>query len=179
MVSAKNVDVGEVTSGTVGTVTIIDTSALLAQVTVPDKVVGKLQVGESVPVVVSAVGDTPITGVIDTISPDVDSKNNSYTVKVKIDNANGKLEAGMFTKISLPDQKKDNATVVPNEAVKIENGVTYIYTVEGNKVKKIGVETGIANDKITEITTSIKADTELITEGQNLLANGETIHVVK
>ena len=54
VVSAKNVDVGAIASGTAGTVTIIDTSALIAQITVPDKIVGKLQVGQSVPVVVNA-----------------------------------------------------------------------------------------------------------------------------
>ena len=79
----------------------------------------------------------------------------------------------MFAKISLPDQKKDNAIVVPNEAVKIENGVKYIYTVEGNKIKKIVVETGIANDKITEITTSIKAGYRNYYRRTKFINNGE------
>jgi HlyD family secretion protein len=180
VISAKNVDVGTIASGTSGTVTIIDTSSLIAQITVPDKVVGKLQVGETVSVDISAAGDGTINAVIDNISPDVDSKNNSYTVKVKIDNSNGSLKAGMFAKISIPDQQKDNAIVVPNEALKVENGVKYIYTVESNKIKRLVVETGIANDKITEITTaSVKAGTEIITEGQSLLTDGEKVKVVK
>lgn len=180
IVSAKNVDVGAIASGTVGTVTIIDTSSLIAQINVPDKIVGKLQLGQSVPVVVNALSDKPITGVIDNISPDATSKNNSYIVKVKIDNSNGELKSGMFAKISIPDQKKDNAVVVPNEALKVENGVKYIYTVEANKIKRLVVETGIDNDKITEITTSsVKAGTEIITEGQSLLNDGDKVNVVK
>lgn len=180
VVSAKNVDVGTITSGTSGTVTIIDTSSLIAQITVPDKVVGKLQVGETVSVDISAAGDGTINGVIDNISPDVDSKNNSYTVKVKIDNSNGSLKAGMFAKLSIPDQQKDNAIVVPNEALKVENGVKYLYTVESNKIKRVVVETGIANDKTTEITTaSVKTGTEIITEGQSLLTDGEKVKVVQ
>lgn len=180
VVSAKNVDVGSIASGTSGTVTIIDTSSLKAQITVPDKVIGKLQVGQTVPVVVSAVGDETINGVIDTISPDVDSKNNSYIVKVKIDNSNGNLKAGMFAKVSIPDQQKDNATIVPNEALKVENGVKYIYTVESSKIKRVVVQTGIANDKVTEITTdTVKAGTEIVTEGQSLLTDGEKVNIVK
>lgn len=180
VVSAKNVDVGSIASGTSGTVTIIDTSSLKAQITVPDKVIGKLQVGQTVPVVVSAVGDETINGVIDTISPDVDSKNNSYIVKVKIDNSNGNLKAGMFAKVSIQDQQKDNATIVPNEALKVENGVKYIYTVESSKIKRVVVQTGIANDKVTEITTdTVKAGTEIVTEGQSLLTDGEKVNIVK
>ena len=67
-------------------------------------------------------------------------KTNCYTVKVKIDNSNGALQAGMFAKISLPDQKKDNVLTVPNEAINIENGVDYIYTVDTGKIKKVIVE---------------------------------------
>ncbi|MBC2580760.1 efflux RND transporter periplasmic adaptor subunit [Clostridium sp. DJ247] len=179
VVSAKNVEVGEITSGTTGTITIIDTSSLIAQVTVPDRIIGKLQVGQTVPVAVNALSDKTITGVIDNISPDADSKNNSYTVKVKIDNSNGELKAGMFAKISIPDQKKDNAVVVPNEAIKVENGVKYIYTVESNKIKRVVVETGIANDKITEVAGNVKVGTEIITEGQSLLNDGDKVNVVK
>lgn len=180
IVSAKNVEVGTIASGTAGTVTIIDTSSLIAQITVPDKIVGKLQVGQNVPVVINALSDKAITAVVDSISPDVDSKSNSYIVKVKIDNSSGELKAGMFAKVSIPDQNRDNAVIVPNEAIKVENGVKYLYTVENSKIKRIVVETGIANDKITEITTGgVKVGTEIITEGQSLLNDGQKVNVVK
>lgn len=178
VVSAKNVDLGSIASGSSGTVTIIDTSSLIAEITVPDKIIGELQVGQTVPVVINALSDKTITGVIDNISPDVDSKNNSYIVKVKIDNSNGELKPGMFAKVSITNQKKDNAVTVPNEALKVENGVKYIYTVENNKIKRIVVETGIANDKITEITGGVKAGTDIITEGQSLLNDGDKVNVI-
>lgn len=179
VVSAKDAEVGEMTSSSSGTVTIIDSSSLIAQITVPDKVVGKLQIGQTVTVGISAAGSEDVKAVIDSISPDVDSKNNYYIVKVKIDNSNGSLKAGMFAKVSIPDQQKDNATIVPNEALKVENGVKYLYTVESSKIKRVVVETGIANDKITEITTaSVKPGTEIITEGQSLLTDGEKVKVV-
>ncbi|MBV7275673.1 efflux RND transporter periplasmic adaptor subunit [Clostridium sp. PL3] len=179
VVSVKNVEVGEITSGSAGSVTVIDTSSLIAQITVPDKVVGKLQVGQSVPVTIDAAGNKSITGVVDNISPDVDSKSNSYIIKIKIDNSNGELKSGMFAKISIPDQQKDTAVVVPNEALKEENGIKYLYTVENSKIKKIAVETGIANDKITEIKTdTIKVGTNIITEGQSLLNDGDKVNVV-
>lgn len=180
VVSVKNVEVGEVTGGTVGTVTIIDTSSLITQITVPDKIVGKLQVGQKVSVVINAVGDKAIEAVIDSISPDTDSKNNSYIVKVKIDNPNGELRSGMFAKVSIPDQNRDNAVIVPNEALKVENGVKYLYTVENNKIKRVVVQTGISNDKITEIAAGdVKSGTEIITEGQSLLNDGDKVNVVK
>lgn len=179
VVSAETVDVGAVTSATEGTVTIIDPSSLVAQISVPDKAIGKLKVGQSVPVTVDASGDKSITGVIDNISPDSDPKTNTYTIKVKIDNSNGDLQSGMFATISIPDQDKNNVLTVPNEALTVENSVDYIYTVVGDKIKKVQVTIGISNDKITEITGNVKDGAEIITEGQNILNNGEQVKVVK
>lgn len=180
IVSAKNVELGQITGGTAGTVTIIDTSSLIAQITVPDRIVSKLQVGQNVQIEINALNGKVITAVVDNISPDVDSKSNSYIIKVKIDNASGELKAGMFAKVSIPDQNRDNAVIVPNEAIKVENGVKYLYTVENSTIKRVVVETGITNDKITEIkSTNVKAGTEIVTEGQSLLNEGEKVNIVK
>lgn len=179
VVSAKDVKVGQLAGGQSGSVTIIDSSSFIAEVNVPDKVIGKLQVGQSVQVTVSALDNKKVTGVIDKISPNSNSKDNSYTVKVKIDNSNGELKAGMFARVSLPSENKNNILTIPNEAIKMENNVNYLYVADNGKVKKVSVEVGICNDKVTEITGNIKEGIDVIIEGQNLLSNGDKVNVVK
>lgn len=179
VVSAKDVKVGQLAGGQSGSVTIIDSSSFIAEVSVPDTVVGKVQVGQSVQVSINALDNKKVAGVIDKISPNSNSKDNSYTVKVKIDNSNGELKAGMFAKVSLPSEKKDNILTVPNEAIKIENNVNYLYVADNGKVKKVSVDVGISNEKVTEITGNIKEGTDVIIEGQNLLSNGDKISVAK
>lgn len=179
VVSAKDVKVGQLAGGQSGSVTIIDSSSFIADVSVPDKVVGKIQIGQSVQVSVSALDNKKLTGVIDKISPNSNSRDNSYTVKVKIDNSTDELIAGMFARISLPSEKKDKILVVPNEALKMENNVNYLYVANNGKVKKISVNTGISNEKVTEVTGNIKEGMEVIVEGQNLLSNGDNVTAVK
>lgn len=179
VVSAKDVKVGQLAGGQSGSVTIIDSSSFIAEVSVPDTVIEKIQVGQSLQVSINALDDKKITGVIDKISPNSNSKDNSYTVKVKIDNSNGELKAGMFAKVSLPSEKKDNILTVPNEAIKMENNVNYLYVADNGKVKKVSVDVGISNEKVTEITGNIKEGTDVIIEGQNLLSNGDKITIAK
>lgn len=179
IVSSRDIEVGQIAGGQSGSVTVIDSSTLTAEITVPDKMLGKIQVGQSVPVAITALEDKRISGVIDTISPEANSKDNSYVVKIKIDNSNGDMKAGMFAKVSLQAENKDNVLTVPNQAIKMENGVNYIYIVENSKVRKVSVDTGISNDKSTEITGNIKADADIITEGQNLLDDGEKVNIAK
>lgn len=179
IVAAKDVEVGQMTGGQSGSVTVIDSTSVTAEITVPDKILGRLQVGQSIPVVVSALENKEMPGVIETISPEANSKDNSYIVKIKIDNANGEIKSGMFAKVSLQTESKDNVLTVPNQAIKIENGVNYIYIVENGKIKKVSVNIGISNNKFTEVSGNIKENDDIITEGQSILADGEKVNIVK
>lgn len=179
IVAAKDVEVGQMAGGQSGSVTVIDSTSVTAEITVPDKMLGRLQVGQSIPVVVSALENKEMPGVIETISPEANSKDNSYIVKIKVDNANGEIKSGMFAKVSLQAESKDNVLIVPNQAIKIENGVNYIYTVENGKIKKVSVNTGISNNKFTEVSGNIKENDDIITEGQSILADGEKVNIVK
>ncbi|AZV56920.1 efflux RND transporter periplasmic adaptor subunit [Clostridium sp. AWRP] len=179
VVSVKDVKVGQIAGGQSGSVTIIDSSSFTAEISIPDKVVRKIQVGQSVQVSVSALDNKKVTGVIDKISPNSSSKDNSYTVKVKISNSTGGLKTGMFAKVSLPSEKKDNILTVPNEALKIENNVNYLYIAENGKVKKLSVDVGISDEKVTEVIGNIKPGANVIVEGQNLLSNGDKVNIAK
>lgn len=179
VISSRDIEVGQIAGGQSGSVTVIDSGTLTAEITVPDKMLGKIQVGQSVPVAITALEDKKIAGVIDTISPDANSKDNSYVVKIKIDNSDGDMKAGMFAKVSLQAENKYNVLTVPNQAIKIENGVNYIYIVENSNIRKVSVGTGISNDKSTEVTGNVKAGADIITEGQNLLDDGEKVNIVK
>lgn len=179
VVSSKDVEVGQMASSQSGSVTVIDSSTLTAEITVPDKMVEKLQVGQTVSVTITALDNKKISGVVGVISPNANSKDSSYTVKVRIDNSNNELKAGMFAKVSLQAESKANVLTVPNQAIRIENGVNYIYVVENSKVRKVSVDTGISNDKSTEVSGNVKAGADIVTEGQNLLDDGEKVNVVK
>lgn len=179
VVAAKDVEVGQMAGGQSGSVTVIDSSTVTAEITVPDKILGKLQVGQSIPVVISALENKEVTGAIETISPQANSKDNSYIVKIKIDNSNGEMKAGMFAKVSIQAESKDNVLVVPNQAIKMENGVNYIYTVENSKIKKVSVTTGISNNKFTEVSGNIKESNDIVTEGLSILGDGEKVNIMK
>ncbi|AFM42278.1 RND family efflux transporter, MFP subunit [Desulfosporosinus acidiphilus SJ4] len=178
IVSAKDVKVGGMVSSQSGSVTVIDPSSMIAEINVPDVVIGKIKLGQTVPVSINAVKDKKVTGVITTISPNSNAKDNSYLVKVTIDNSQNDLTAGMFIKISLPAESRSNILLVPNEALSIENNVNYLYAVVDGKVKKIAVTVGISDNKNTEVQGNISKDMDVVTEGQSFLNEGEKVNIV-
>ncbi|AZV57282.1 efflux RND transporter periplasmic adaptor subunit [Clostridium sp. AWRP] len=179
VVSAVNIHQGEITSGAQASVTIVNSSSIMAEVNVPDSMLSKIKVGQSIPVTIPSLSGKKLTGTIDTITPNADSKTQQYLIKVRISNSDARLTSGMYSKVSFPDQVKNNVMTVPNETVKIENGVPYLFAVRSNKVKKIAVTTGLSNDKVTEITSSnIEAGDKIITSGQTFLNNGDKVKVI-
>ncbi len=179
VVSAVNIHQGEITPSGQASVTIVDSSSIMAETDVPDTMLSKIKVGQSISVTIHSLSDKKVTGTIDTITPSADSKTQEYVIKVRIPNSDGSLKSGMYSKVSFPDQVKDNVITVPNETVKIENGVSYLFTVRSNKVKKIAVTTGLSNDKVTEITSSnIESGDRIITEGQTFLNDGDKVKVL-
>ncbi|SHI19253.1 efflux RND transporter periplasmic adaptor subunit [Desulfosporosinus lacus] len=176
-VSGRNVDEGEIISGSTAALTIIDTDTMMAEISVPDKVVAKIEKGEIISLKMNALENKLVEGVVDYISPNADSKSKAYTIKILL-NTTDDLKSGMFAKVVLPEAVKENVLTVPNEAIKTENSGSVVYLVAEGSVKKVQVTTGLANDRFTEIIDGLKVGDEVITEGQIFLNEGEKVNVV-
>lgn len=179
VVSIRNISEGEITSSAVPAFTIINTGTILVETSVSDKMAQKLQKGQKAAVKVSGLDNKKIEGVIDSISPAADARTFSYTVKVKIDNADNVLKSGMFARVIFNIDNKNQVLTVPNESIVVENGVQYIYVVENGLIHKKVVSTGISDEKKTEITSNLSQGNYVVTEGQNFLNDGDKVNIVK
>ena len=179
VVSVRNIDVGEMTSSGVPAFTIINTGTLTVETNVSDKMIQKIKKGQNISIKLNGTDNKNIEGVIESISPAADAKTLTYTVKIKIDNADGTLKSGMFARVIFSIDRKDQVLSVPNEAVVVENGVPYVYLVEGETIKKKVVSTGISDEKRTEITGNLNQGDYIVTEGQNFLNDDDKVNIVK
>lgn len=175
-VSVRNVDEGEILSGSAPALTIIDTDRMIAEISVPDKMVDKVEEGQIITLKLNAMENKIAEGVVDYISPNAESKSKAYTVKILL-NTTDELKSGMFARVILPEAIKENVLTVPNEAIKIENSVSVVFIAAEGSVKKVVVTTGLANDRFTEIIDGLNVGDEVITEGQIFLNEGEKVTI--
>lgn len=178
LVAAKNIDVGMLTASTVPAYTIIDTSTVILEVAVTDKMLLNIKKGDKVPVKVSAYEDNSFQGTVDVISPSVDPRTGLYAVRINISNPDGRLKAGMISRVSLKTEHKENCITVPKDALVVENSVSYVYTVEDGIVKKKVVNVGISDNTSVEITSNLNTGENVITEGQSFLNEGDKVNTV-
>ena len=179
VISARNVDQGELVSGAVPAFVVIDVSTVTAEASVEEGMVEKIHKGMSVSLSVDAAGSVKLQGIVDTISPAADPRTQGYTIKVRIDNAGGAIRPGMFARVSFLLAKRENVLVVPNSAVVTETGVDYLFVVSGGMLKKIVIQTGISDESVTEVTSGLQEGSSVVTEGQSFLNDGEKVTIAR
>lgn len=179
IISVCNVDPGEMTSTSTAAFTIIDPKDMYIEINVSDKNISMLAKDQKLKVVIDALNKAQIEGRVDRISPNVDPKTKLYTVRIVLSQANEKISAGMFARVFVPIEYKAKALQIPNQALVVEQGADIVYTVEKGIIKKRVVKIGIAAENGTEITGNLKAGDDVVIDGQQLLQEGDKVHVVR
>ena len=123
-------------------------------------------------------------GSISEVSPTVDPTSRTMEVKVNVNNAGSKLKAGMFAKVRVITESKNNIVKIPASAVINRFGEQYIFAVdrtdaENPVVQRRVIVPGILIDGIMEIQQGLSPDEEIVVRGQTLLSDGAKVNVVE
>jgi multidrug efflux pump subunit AcrA (membrane-fusion protein) len=124
-------------------------------------------------------------GRITELSPVVDPTSRTMEVRVGVTNTGNKLKAGMFAKVRIVTETKNNIVKIPAAALLQRFGESYVFTVETDPsdpafriARKQAVVPGISIDGALEIQEGLKPDDEVIIRGQTLLEDGSRINVI-
>lgn len=174
VVAEVPIQVGEMAgSSYVARVVNIDEVKLVSGVA--ESVVSKFSVGEEVDVYISAVSSEPFTGVVSVV-PVAADYTMTYPVEVTISNPDNIIKAGMFGEVSVATEKAADVLLLPKSAIVNSN---YVYVVEGDKAVLKEVVLGMSNDDYSEVIAGVVAGEEVVTVGQHLLTDGDSVNVVE
>ncbi|MEW6172781.1 MAG: efflux RND transporter periplasmic adaptor subunit [Bacillota bacterium] len=177
IVSARNVDPGELASSAVPALTIVNINEVALECGASEQQVNKLRAGQEVKVFVKAVREEPFIGHISTINPAADPKTKTYTVKVKVSNPEHLLKPGMFAEIDLGVSAA--AVLVPHDAVVTRDNTTAVFIVRGNRAVLQRVETGESDGRNIVVTKGLSAGEQIVVSGQERLDDGTKVRVTE
>ncbi|MCL2127153.1 MAG: efflux RND transporter periplasmic adaptor subunit [Treponema sp.] len=125
-------------------------------------------------------------GSISEIAPTVDPASRTMEVRVNVSNPGNKLKAGMFAKVRIITERKNDIVKIPASAMLSRFGEEYLYVVEKDPenpeyhiVKKREIVPGILIDGVLEIQNGLEPDEEIVLRGQTLLEDGVRVNVVE
>ncbi|MBU1862329.1 MAG: efflux RND transporter periplasmic adaptor subunit [Candidatus Omnitrophica bacterium] len=181
MIGELNVEVGEaVTSNTLlGTHLLIE--YVQAEFGVIERDVSRIEVKQEAFVYVDAYPEKTFNGIVDSISPIVTGVSRTASAEIKIDNKEGLLLPGMFARIKILLYEKDNAVVIPTEAIVEHQGKQLVYVVN-EKDRSVGMRS--VNVEYTQsdysiITEGLKKDELIAISSLDKLTSGAKVEILE
>ena len=157
-------------------------TGLEVHVYVAERFISKIALNQRCEITLDAYPGETFRGSITELSPTVDAASRTMEVKINVDNTSSKLKAGMFAKVRIITETKDNIVKIPSSALLNRFGEQYVYVTDKTDpaapvARKRTVVPGILIDGVLEITQGLAPNDEIILQGQTLLEDGSRINI--
>jgi membrane fusion protein (multidrug efflux system) len=136
LLGSRNMDVGSYVTPNdkVGTFVTID--KVYGEFNIIEKDVPKLALGQKAEVFVDAYPNKSFAGTVDRIAPIIEGRSRTETIKVEIDNKEGILKPGMFSRALIATYEKKEALVIPSSGLKKKEADYFVYVIHKEEPKK-------------------------------------------
>lgn len=178
VVSARFIKVGNTITANDPTFRVTDLDPLIAYVRIPEKEFRKLATGQKAEVVVDALGGDRLAGTISLISPTVDPQTGTFRVRVEVPDESSRLKPGMFARINIVYEYREDALQIPRNAILDSDGRQSVFIVVGETAERRPIETGLINNGWVEIADGLEGNEQVVVVGQGGLKTGTVVKVV-
>lgn len=176
----RSINVGDYLKDGADIVNIEDLDALYVDFRLPERFQTKVRPGQNALVDVDALPGRRYTALIQAIDPLVDANGRSVGVRGCIDNRHLQLRPGMFARITPVFGVREDARVIPEEAIVPQGGRQFVYKlVDGPDqdtriAQRVEVKVGMRQPGKVEITQGLQAGDVVVTAGQQRIQKDGT-----
>jgi len=179
------VNVGDYLKDGTDIVNIEDMDALLVDFRLPERFQARVRAGQQAQLSADALPGRPFSALIQAVDPLIDANGRSVGVRGCIDNRARQLRPGMFVRVNAVFGRRENALVVPEEAIVPQGGRSFVIkVVPGEKAGdlqslRVAVRTGLRLPGKVEILEGLEAGDSVVIAGQQRLQrDGSPVRVV-
>lgn len=142
----------------------------------PERYYSSLQRGAEVKVSTTAYPGYELTGHVDVIEPVVDQDTRRTRIVARIDNPGGKFRPGMSANVTVVLSERDNALVIPSEAVFVEGNQALVFAIQADStVARTPVELGTRLRDKVEVLSGLAAGAKVVRAGHQKLFPGAKV----
>lgn len=171
------VNLGDYVKDGADLVNIEDASSMSVDFRLPERYLARLKPGQPVEVQVDALPGRNFSGRIDAVDSQLDANGRSLLVRARLPNPQGELKAGMFARSRTVFAVREQAVVVPEEALVPQGGRQYLVKVvdgpSGPVSQRIEARLGVRLPGRAEILEGIAVGDLVVTAGQARLMRGD------
>ncbi len=181
----RQINVGDYLKDGTDMVNIEDMDAVLVDFRLPERFQSKIRAGQTAQLTVDALPGRPFTAVVQAVDPLIEVNGRSVGVRGCIDNRQQQLRPGMFARVNAVFGTRENALVIPEEAIIPQGGRTFVVkVVTGEKPdtlvsERVTVKVGLRQPGKVEIVEGLAVGDTVVTAGhQRLQKDGTPVRVM-
>jgi membrane fusion protein (multidrug efflux system) len=177
----RSVHVGSYVKDGDAIVTLEDTGTVFVDFRLPERFLARLKAKQAVEVSLDALPGRSFTGQVDAVDTQIDADGRALLVRGRLDNPEGELRSGMFARARVVFSRRDNALVVPEEALVPVGGKQYLVKVvdapdgRGKVSQRIEARLGARLPGKVEILDGLRPGDTVVTAGHGALMRGEAL----
>ena len=179
-VGSRVVDQGALLSPNQPILTVAELDPLRAVIYVIERYYPYVKAGQEAQLTTDAYPESRFKGKVARIAQLLEDNTRQAEIQLEIPNPDLKLKPGMFVRVQLEFSSKENAVVVPRNAIVKREGRQGVFVIDTADATAhfVPVELGIASGNRVEI-TSPELDRPVATLGKHLLTDGVPVIVPK
>jgi multidrug efflux pump subunit AcrA (membrane-fusion protein) len=172
-VNAVHVQVGDYVMPNQMVAELIDASSLDLYVEVRGDVAQSLQQGQPVDVLIDTV---TLPGKVVALQIDPDPVTFTHALRVRI--AGSGVRPGQVAQVHLPMRGLKRVTAVPNTAVLFDEGRTFVFRLEDDRLAQVEVSLGERVGELQVVRQGIEASDHIVTNDVSALSHGQQVRVI-
>ncbi len=157
-------------------VSVLDVDSLIAVMHVIERDYVKVHVGQKAAIATDAYPDRQFSGTVARIAPLLRETSRQARVELDVPNADHALKPGMFVRVQIELERRDDATVVPASALARRNGQQGVFVANTQRmdVQFVPTTVGIVNGELAEVVEP-PLEGPVVILGHHLLEDGSAI----
>jgi membrane fusion protein, multidrug efflux system len=178
IVGLRHVSVGEYITAGQALVNLEAIDPVKADFRVPEKFLPAIKVGQTIRIKVDAFPADSFEGKVYAIDPRLDVAGRSLLVRALVPNNDRRLRPGLFARVTVLLQLKEDALTVPEQAIVPQGDSQFVFKIVDGKVQFTKVVIGTRREGRVEIVEGLSAGDQVVTAGQLKIRDGSVVSVV-
>ena len=116
-------------------------------------------------------------GEVVAVNPKIDPQTRTFLIKVRVDNREGRLKAGLFCSGLLSLPAVQGGIAVPSAAVVNDEGRSFVWVAKSGTVKRRLIQVGVSAEGLTQVTDGVETGEKVVVEGTGGLMDGTPVEV--
>lgn len=138
---------------------------------------GRVQIGQPVTLRMDAYPDRTFTGRVREIGQAAEGRTRIFKVKVLVVNPGHVLRPGMFGQGEIAVARRENALVIPRDAIVSADGEATVFVVSSGTARARKIRLGVMSGPMAEVLSGLTNGEAVIVAGQGGLTDGTAITV--